>query len=214
MEIIKKSSDQYNIASKGVVRMKVRGIVIVSLQAFIKDRFGEDHYRTWEKKLPRSSREIYDNIILIDEWYPLKKAVAIPLEFMCDLFYDGNAIGARYSGRFSAIYGLKSKFKHLLVSDPADFEIDRYEKIFHESYKPAEIELIGMDSGNPTIRILEFQDIDEFLESRIAGWIEKGLEFNSCLYNTVEITNSLAKGDPYTEIVVNRNVVNDVSPVW
>jgi hypothetical protein len=43
---------------------------------------------------------------------------------------------------------------------------------------------------------------------------EKGLEFTSCLYNTVEITNSMTKGDTYTEIVINPNVVNDVSPVW
>jgi hypothetical protein len=143
--------------------------VIVSLQAFIKERFGEDHYITWEKKLPRSSREIYDNIILIDDWYPLKKAFARPLEFMCDLFYDGNAIGARYSGRFAAIYGLKSKFKHLLVSDPADFEIEKYEKIFAESYKPADIELIDIDSNNPTIRITDFPDIDEFISRR--DWI-------------------------------------------
>ena len=64
------------------------------------------------------------------------------------------------------------------------------------------------DPHNPVIRIHDFPNMDEYIENRTAGWIEKGLEFNSCFYNTVEVTKSQGKGGPYTEIVVHKNVVN------
>ncbi|MFW3147224.1 MAG: hypothetical protein ACMUIE_10490 [Thermoplasmatota archaeon] len=186
--------------------MQVRGIVIASLQEFIKDQFGKRSYDEWEKDLPKSSRRIYENIILIDEWYSLEEGIATPLWSMCDRFYDGHVIGARYSGRFSALFGLRSKFKHLLVNDPKDFAIEKYASILRESYRPADLEIIDTGGKYPAIRITDFTQIDEYIENRIVGWIEKGLEFNSCLYNTVEVTNSLVLDDPYTEIVINQHI--------
>ena len=194
------------LSSKGVVTMKVRGIVVVHLQAFIKDTFGEERYKEWLDSLGKGAREIYSNVILVDDWFPMRKALGYPLQKMCDMFYDGNNIGARYSGRYAAIYVLKSKFKHLLVHDPTGFELDNFENLFKESFTSTHIELIDPESNNPSIRIHHYPNMDEYIESRLAGWIEKGLEFNSCLYNTVEVTSSLAKGDPFTEIVVHKNI--------
>ena len=55
--------------------MKVRGIIVVHLKEFIMETFGEKRYREWLDTLGKGARDIYANGILVDDWFPMRKAL-------------------------------------------------------------------------------------------------------------------------------------------
>jgi hypothetical protein len=52
------------------------------------------------------------------------------------------------------------------------------------------------------LHITQFEEPDELVENRIAGWMERAMEIHGVEQLTVNITQSLTKGDPVTEIQV------------
>jgi hypothetical protein len=52
------------------------------------------------------------------------------------------------------------------------------------------------------VEILEFKDISEVIESRVAGWIEKALEICGCKNINVAFLQSMAHGEGRTRYVI------------
>jgi hypothetical protein len=97
------------------------------------------------------------------------------------------------------IKGLGEISWFLLIASP-QFLLQRASKIFTTFYEPSEIEASIIGSNDAILRIKRFDQIDEAVEYRIAGWVRKALELANCREPSYEIKNFLSKGDNATEI--------------
>ena len=67
-------------------------------------------------------------------------------------------------------------------------------------YRPSKLSVPETSSGKAKVHISEFTEPNQFVELRIAGWIERALEISGCKEPDVKITYSLTRGDSITEI--------------
>lgn len=178
--------------------MKVKGTAIVSLPDFIRGKLGEKKCGAWLESLPPRSKTIYSNQILGWKWYPMKYAMSIPLKNMCDMFYAGSDDGAWESGRHSARVALKN-VHHPVARGPPEALIKRTEKLFTIYYTPSVAEAVEVSSGRGVLRLTYFAELNTFIEARLAGYLERGLEICGAKEVMVSITSSLTKGRPYSE---------------
>ena len=103
-------------------------------------------------------------------------------------------------GSWSAEVGLKGFYKVFLLIASPQFLLQRASKIFTTFYEPSEVEASIIGSNDAILRIIKFDDIDEAVEYRIAGWTRKALELANCREPSYVITKALSKGDDSTEI--------------
>ena len=180
--------------------MQVKGTAIKTTRDFVKIRF-PDGYNKWLQALPEESRIIFTSTLDATAWYPFREAYSIPAVKIMELFY-GNDIktGGDQLGSFSAETALKGFYKVFLLIASPQFLLQRASKIFTTFYDPSQIEASITDNNNAILKIISFEDIDESVEYRIAGWIRKALELANCRQPAYEITKFLSKGDGFTEI--------------
>jgi len=183
--------------------MQVNGTAVASLPLFIRSKFGEAGFNRWIQSLPAEAAKIYSTNIFPSSWYPLDKVVIEPTRKFCDLFYGGNLKGAWEGGRFSADYGLKGVLKIFVKVASVNLLIKKAGLILPTYYKPSEITLIENEKGKACIRITKFPEMDQIIEFRIAGWIERAIEIGGGKNVKVIISSSLVKGDPYSEIKIS-----------
>ena len=181
----------------------VRGKAMLSIPLFILKKFGDKKYRLWLNSLSPEARKIYRSQINKDDWYSLKGTIIEPTRILCDLFYNGSTIGAWKCGRFGAEYGLKGIYKMLVKLCSPSVLIKKARPIMLSYYTPSEIEITEEAKHHVIFRITEFPDIDEIIEYRIAGWIERAVEISGCKHVTVNITEALSKNDLYTEYKIS-----------
>jgi hypothetical protein len=179
--------------------MEVKGSAVSSIPEFVKNRFGS-RMNEWIGKMPPDSRQIMTNKILSSSWYPVREAVVVPTRAICDLFYGGDARGARESGRFSADHALSGIYKLFVKIGSPQFIIGKASNIFTSYYRPSEIKTAELSDKGTIVHITQFAEPDELVEQRIAGWIERALEISGCKGVKLQILRSLTKNDPVTEI--------------
>jgi hypothetical protein len=80
--------------------VQVRGYVLSSLKRFVGESYGTKGSDAWMMFMPACSSAFYRKQIDSDAWYPMQKALLIPLEWMCALFHDGELFGARKFGHY------------------------------------------------------------------------------------------------------------------
>jgi len=182
--------------------MQVNGTAVASLPLFIRTKFGDAGFNRWIQSLSEEAAKVYSTTIFPSSWYPLDKVVIEPTRKFCDLFYGGNIKGAWEGGRFSADYGLKGVLKIFVKVASVNILIKKAGMILPTYYKPSNITIIENDKGKACIQITNFPEMDQIIEFRIAGWIERAIEISGGKYVTVIITKSLVKGDPYSEIKI------------
>jgi hypothetical protein len=180
--------------------MQVKGTAIKTTRDFVKTRF-PDIYDSWLEALPQPSRLIFTNTLDATAWYPFREGYAVPIGKIMELCYGNDfKTGGDQLGSFSAETALKGFYKVFLLIASPQFLMQRASKIFTTFYDPSQVEAIITDDNNAILRITSFQDIDESIEYRIAGWIRKALELANCDQPTYEIKKFLSKGDGVTEI--------------
>ncbi len=103
-------------------------------------------------------------------------------------------------GSYSAETALKGFYKVFLLIASPQFLMQRASKIFTTFYNPSQVEAEITGPYSAILRVIQFEDIDETVEYRIAGWIRKALELANCREPGYEIKKSMAKGDAVTEI--------------
>jgi hypothetical protein len=186
---------------EGIV-MKVKGIAIITIPLFIKERLGKGGLNQWIDALTPEARKVYQASVLVSVWYPLKELLIEPLRKMCDLFYAGDLKGARESGRFSADYSLKGIYKIFVKLGSPEFMLRRAGNILPIYYTPSEMKVVESRKGQGIVHITQFPDMDQVLEIRIAGWMERAIEISGGKQPNIKITRSLTAGDPLSEFLV------------
>jgi hypothetical protein len=182
--------------------MEAKGTAIEILPKFVEDRFGPGSLKEWISVLPEEARREFSDGILSFRWYPLKTILVVPTLRVCQLFYDGDTRGALDIGRFSAEYALKGIYKVFLKVRSPEFLIDRASRILPTYYRPSAMEVVEASEGRCTLRVTDFQEMDEVIELRIKGWIEKAGEIAGGRNIACSIRESLTKSSPHTDFVV------------
>ncbi|MCD6245760.1 hypothetical protein J7J58_02580 [candidate division WOR-3 bacterium] len=182
--------------------MNVKGSAVISTIDFVNDKFPKQ-YNKWLDSLPPTSKDILAGNILPSMWYPLKESFIIPTQKLCEMFYNGDSKGAWEVGRYSADLGLKKFYRIFLKFGSPHFLIKRASSIFSLYYENSKIISSKEEDKLAILRITEFQEPHELVESRIAGWIERALELTKGHHPVVRINKSLAREDDFTEISIS-----------
>jgi hypothetical protein len=185
---------------KGIA-MEVKGTAIITIPLFIKDRFGEGGLNQWIDALTPEARKVYPASVLVSSWYPLKEFLIEPLRKMCAFFYAGDLKGAKESGRFSADYSLKGIYKIFVKLSSPESIVRRASSILPMYYTPSEMKVVESRKGQGIVQITKFLDMDQVLEIRIAGWMERALEISGGKQPNIRITRSLTAGDSLSEFL-------------
>ena len=183
------------------IAVEVKGTAIVTVPLFIKERFSEGGLNQWINALTPEARKVYQTSALVSSWYPLKELLIEPLRKMCALFYAGDLKGAKESGRFSADYSLKGIYKIFVKLSSPEFIVRRAGSILPMYYTPSEMKVVESRKGQGIVQITKFPDMDQVLEIRIAGWMERALEISGGKQPNIRITRSLTAGDPLSEFL-------------
>lgn len=182
--------------------MNVKGSAVVTTLEFVNDKFPRQ-YNDWLESLPSASGDILTGNILPSVWYPLKEAFIEPTQKLCDMFYNGDSKGAWDVGRYSADIGLKKFYRIFLKLGSPHFLIKRASSIFSLYYEHSKMVSSKGEDKLAVLKITEFPEPNELVESRIAGWIERALELTKGTNPVVKIDKSLVRGDKFTEISVS-----------
>jgi hypothetical protein len=181
--------------------MQVKGTAIKTTRDFIKTQF-PDQYDQWLDSLTADSKKIFTSTLDATAWYPFKEGYSIPVEKIIEICYNRDLkTGADQLGSYSAETALKGFYKVFLLIASPHFLLQRASKIFTTFYEPSQVEAEITGPCGAILRIIRFEEIDEAVEYRIAGWIRKALELANCREPAYEIKKSLARGDASTEIV-------------
>ncbi|MEJ2627006.1 MAG: hypothetical protein P8078_00395 [bacterium] len=181
-------------------RMQVKGSSIMAVPAFVKATF-PDRYKEWLKALTPEAQQIQKDVILATNLYPLYYAMVDPTQKICDVFYNGGTQGAWESGKFSASWAQKGIYKFFFKIGSPQFIIERAARVFSSYYPEGELRVTESDSNRVVLQIVKFPEPYRILDFDMAGWMDGTMELLRCSQGKVEITKSMAQGDPVTEFV-------------
>jgi hypothetical protein len=179
--------------------MSVKGPAIAVLPLFIKERFGKNGLDEWLGAISPQAKKVYTAQILPSEWYPIEETYLEPTKVLCDLFYGGDPAGAREIGAYSADYALKGVYKAFVKMTSVKFFVSRTASILQTYYKPCTAQVVLSEPKRAALQMHVFPKPSLYAEMRIAGWTQRAFEIHGCKNPKVEVTKSLAKGDPYAE---------------
>lgn len=182
--------------------MEIKGSAVKTIYEYVKTKFPEK-LEEWLSRLPPPVSAIYRGSISPSDWYPLYDAAIVPTEVLSKIIFNGDIKKASWEcGRFSAESTLKGLYRFFLMATPSKMIISTGSRILSTFYKPVDFKVADSSSGLAKIHISQIDDPNGVIENRIGGWIEKALEIQGLKVANVEITQSLAKGDPLTEITI------------
>ncbi|MBN2273845.1 MAG: hypothetical protein JXR41_06300 [Bacteroidales bacterium] len=182
--------------------MQIKGSAVRTILDFVKTKFPEK-LDEWLSRLPSSVSSIYKGSIRPSDWYPLHDAAIIPTEILSEIAFNGDIKKAsRECGRFSAESSLRGIYRFFLMATPSRMVVSTGGRILATFYNPVDFKLVESGSEGAKIHITRIEDTNGVIENRIAGWIERALEIQGLKASQVDITQSLTKGDPVTEITI------------
>lgn len=181
--------------------MEVRGSVVSNINAFVKEIHSEG-YDQWITSLPENSQNLMKRTSS-SKWYPIEDGILEPTKIMCDQFYSSPKEGAWKSGRFSAEVGLTGLYKVFVVISTPTFLMKRASRVLATFYNPTEVAVIDSSDHSMLVHFTKLPTQNEYLEYRIAGWMEKALEICGCKDLSVRTTQSIAKGDELFEVQIS-----------
>jgi len=195
----------YHFKHSKLIIMEVKGTAVKSIKEFVENKH-PNQYTEWINTMPEVSQKIMKGGIFANDWYPMKDAAVSPTLALAKLFYNNDhKKAALESGRYSAEMGLKGVYKIFVRITTPNYLMQRAGRVFTSYYSPSDIAVVHSHEKGLTLHITKFPEPEEIIEYRIAGWCEKALEFTNCKNVKANITRSLAKGDNFTEIVINWN---------
>ncbi|MEO9483173.1 MAG: hypothetical protein ABJG47_06995 [Ekhidna sp.] len=181
--------------------MEVRGSVVSNINAYVKE-IHPNGYDQWIDSLSETAQQLMQRTSS-SKWYPIQEGILEPTKIMCEQFYDSAKDGAWKSGRYSAEVGLTGLYKVFVVISTPTFLIKRASRVLATFYNPSEVSVIDSSDHSMLIHFTKLPIGNEYLEYRIAGWMEKALEMCGCKDLSVRITQSIAKGDDLFEVQIS-----------
>jgi hypothetical protein len=170
--------------------MEIKGTAVKSINDFVLKNYNSRHIE-WFNTLTAPAQEIVKNS-LSNQWYPLKEAVVEPTHKIADLFYEGDVKKAAFEcGKYSAQVALNGVYKLYVKFASPEHVIDRGSRILPAYYNPSKIIQISRQKQMVRYEMTECKGIDEVVEYRIAGWMQKALEISGCKTFSVIITESI-----------------------
>ena len=180
-----------------------RGMNLILLKEFVKNKFGEDGYQKWITAMQPSSSLIFKNDILSNDWYPYMTAFHNPYRLVCDLFYDGSNTGIKEIAEYSYNRILPKWTKIFSIFIPKFFILSYgTEFIFKNLFDPVSIEIIKSRKGVLIAHIKDFNEDSDVLELSILYWASSLLESINNVKSSIEITKSMKEGNAYTELLL------------
>ncbi len=153
--------------------MEVKGSAVKTTREFVLDNY-PDEYENFLKHLPQKSREIYDDLIFANKWYPLKEGLLIPTEVIGKLFFDNDYEKASYElGKDSAKRNLNGVYKIFIKIARLDNVLKRTQIIFSAHYSQGTLELIENKPNLKKFKVTGFSEDEKLIFPGIAGWIEE-----------------------------------------
>jgi hypothetical protein len=181
--------------------MQVKGTAIAALPKFIEEKHGPEGLKKWKNSLAADARKVFDDGVMLSEWYPIKELYLEPTAQLCETFYQGDTKAALEIGRYSADYALRGVYKAFVKLSSVGNFIKRANVLMATYYKPSAMEVVTVDPRRLVLHITVFPAPSQHAELRIAGWIQRSLEIHGCKEVGWAIPRSLAKMDPLTELV-------------
>lgn len=183
--------------------MKIKGTAVKATPEYIK-KFHNDRYDEWLNKLPLESRELMSRPVIATDWYPLAESVTIPTQIIAEMFFnDDEKKAANELGKYSAEIALKGVYKIFVMISTPSFMLSRASSIFGTYYQPSDIKIVESSSNHATIEIKGFDQKDIITAYRIAGWMERALEFVKRKNIKVDVTNVTEPENEKVIIVLN-----------
>lgn len=184
--------------------MKIKGEAVKAFKQFVEDKFGEEGLKQWMNALNEKQKKVYNSMIFSSEWYSLKDIIIDPANIAFDMFYDGDRKkGGWENGYFNANMTLKGVYKIFVKVATPEFLMKKAATIMSTFYEPCKMEIAEIDKTHVLLRITEFSEIEEAIETTISGWAQRALEICGAKNINIEITSSLSNGDSYTEYKMN-----------
>jgi hypothetical protein len=179
--------------------MEIKGTAVKSINEFVKSKFTSRH-QEWINSMEEDSRKIFASAIYATNWYPVEVGAVDPTKQIATLFYAGNYRKAAWeSGRYSADSALSGGiYKFFVKASSPNFIISRANRVFTTYYRPCEMNVVETGSHRVVVHIESQEKMDELVELRIAGWMERALEISGCKELKVDIPKSFSKGDGLT----------------
>ena len=119
------------------------------------------------------------------------------------MFFGGSIDGAKKVGRFSADYALNGVYKIFIKMGTPSFIIKRASRILPTYYRPSTMKSLKTTAKSTTLEITEFPKMDQYIEERIYGWIQRALEISGCKGLIVLTSKSFTRGDDITEFQIS-----------
>ncbi|MFA6400791.1 MAG: hypothetical protein WCX31_04080 [Salinivirgaceae bacterium] len=170
--------------------MEIKGTAVKSINDFVINNYNSG-YIEWFNSLSAPAKNIVKNT-LSNQWYPLQEAVVEPTQKIANLFYGGDIKKAAFEcGQYSAQVALNGVYKLYVKFSSPEHVVDRGSRILPAYYNPSKIIQIGREKQMVRYEMTECIGIDEVVEYRIAGWMQKALEISGCKTYSVIITESV-----------------------
>ena len=173
--------------------MEIKGTAVKSTQKFVKENF-PDRYEEWIASLSENSRNIYKDIILSGNWYPLIDAIILPTEKIGEIFYNSEIKQLAYDiGKASALQALSGVYKIFVRIASLEFVLKRIKTIFSTYYSTGVFKLVKNDKRIISFEITGFKKGEELIFERIAGWVD-GI-FNIVSNKTKQVDYTITNKD-------------------
>lgn len=183
--------------------MEIKGTAVIAIRDFVRTNYF-NKYEEWLQSLPESARSIYSGIIDSSGWYPLEDGGLIPTKRTAEMFFNGDyEKGAWDAGKFSAQKALTGIYKIFVKASSPAYIIQRASRVFSTYYRPCEMAVVDRKEKSVLLEISNMTESDIVIDYRIAGWIQKALEISGAKEITIEIPQSISRGDKVTRIDIH-----------
>jgi len=180
--------------------MDVKGLELVQLVKFVKERLGEDGYERWLESLPEETRIFYTRPIMQSMWYPVDTAFLPAFDRIFDIVSpDDPLAGGRDFGRFTGRDQLGGIYRVFLKMGSPNKMVSIASLMWGKFYNQGSLEVIDNEPGMARIRLPGTQVMSEAWEHSVAGWATAALEMAGADAPSVTVEHSRMRGDDYTQ---------------
>jgi len=178
--------------------MEVKGEALHALSTFVKEKYGDAGYTTFLEALPPASKAIYSQTVLVSNWYSFNDGLKVPTATISKVFANNDPGIAREMGWYSADHGLKGVYRLLVKLGSPAMIAKRASSVFSNYYRPSVMVADSITDKSAVLRITQFEEIDPFMEQRIAGWVQRAIELCNCKNPKITLIKSMVRGDGET----------------
>ena len=155
--------------------MEVKGSLIKNILDFVNLKHSNKKSE-WIAAMPEKSRSIYENPILVSNWYPIKEALLDPIRATGKLFFDGDEKKAAFElGKHSAFRGLTGIYKIFIRVASPSYVLSRSSTIFQTYYNNINTSYEELSNNSAKIILTSFKENESLVFDRIIGWIYQTL---------------------------------------